>query len=265
MKVKAYIRLFFLSLALALFGVACSRNNGKKPAPKKDTSEGFKLQLPWNYDSTRAYPLVVSLHGAGGGPYAPCMIGNDEERKAYPSFFMAPHTPAGSWGAASSWLISQIETLKGRYRIDTNRIYLIGFSMGGSGSFAVANAYFDYNGQLFAGIVRLAGQSKTAVRDEIARKTSVWYHIGLDDIKKRVRVARDAYQFVKAFGGNASAVESSVTDTIRGYERTTFTLTRNNVEIMKKSEYKGLGHDSGVPFADPQVLKWLFSQSLANR
>ncbi len=47
--------------------------------------------------------------------------------------------------------------------------------------------------------------------------------------------------------------------------RTTKTLFINGVEIMKKSEYTGVGHSSSVPFKDPAVLLWLLNQSLQNR
>lgn len=224
---------------------------------------------PWNYDkdynASRTYPLVVGLHGQGAEYYMPCIENDNEEMKAYPSFLMAPHSASGWSGDSATWLITQIENLKSTYRIDPNRLYLIGFSMGGSGSYPVANTYADYNGQLFAGIVRFAGQSETVVRDAIAKKTSIWYHIGLNDSETRIQVARDAYQFIKNFSDNASAVETSVTDAVGEYPRTTLTLTKNNIEIMKLSEYMGLDHNGSVGWDDPQVLKWLFSQSLANR
>jgi len=34
---------------------------------------------------------------------------------------------------------------------------------------------------------------------------------------------------------------------------------------MRKSEYTGVGHNPIVPFHDPEVLEWLFSQSLEKR
>lgn len=66
---------------------------------------------------------------------------------------------------------------KKKYRIDYNRIYLIGYSMGGSGSYSLANAYYKYNKHLFDGILRLAGQSQITLESSIIENTSVWLQI----------------------------------------------------------------------------------------
>ncbi len=244
-----------------------SSNSGQPEFPK-NSAEDFKLLKPWDYDnnsnSQRYYPLVVGLHGLNGTYYMPSFVNNDQQRQAYPMFYMAPHTNA-DWISSSRWLIDQIEVLRAQYRIDSDRIYLIGFSMGGSGAYAVANAYYDYKKQLFAGIVRMAGQSQTEVRMAIAEKTSIWYHVGLDDEPVRVNIARQAYKFIKDYPSNASAEESVTTDkTLGGYTRITKTLKKNKVEIMKLSEYQNVGHTDMAFKEDLHVLKWLFSQSLRN-
>jgi predicted peptidase len=275
-------KIIFAFLLLPFFSISCSddTSDGKvskipevfdiadRPVIAHDAVEDFELLKPWNYDksfnSERLYPLVVSLHGSGGSHYKPCIVGDDKEMQDHPCFFLAP--TCSSWGgSADAWVRTRIESLKKEYRIDSNRIYLMGFSMGGSGSYSFAAAYYAEYAGLFAGIVRLAGQSQTSLRNEIANKTSVWYHIGLVDDAARVTVAEDAYQFMKKYSGNTAAVETIVSDTLSSYPRTTKTLTKNGIEIMKKSEYTGMGHDGGTAFNDPAVLDWLFSQSLSQR
>jgi predicted peptidase len=228
----------------------------------------YKLQLPWNYDkswnASRSYPLIVSLHGSGGDYYAPCYVGDDEWMQAHPAFFLAPHNASG-WGSSASWVRDEIERLNTVYRINTNRVYLMGFSMGGSGSYAFAHLDYNEHGRLFAAIVRLAGQSETELRDAIADKTSIWYHIGLSDDAARVTVAEKAYEYIKSYSGNAKATENTVSDTVGSYPRTTKTLTKNGIQIMKLSEYTGMGHDGSTPFEDEGVLTWLFDQSLGYR
>lgn len=273
------IRIFAVQAFLLLCYVSalCSCESDKeaekfdtadRPSIVHDTTEDFELLKPWNYDKqgnrARKYPLVVALHGSGGSHYKPCIVGDDAEMQKYPCFFLSP--TCSSWGGTDdAWVRARMQTLIKSYRIDTNRIYLTGFSMGGSGSYSFAAAYYSEYGGLFAGIVRLAGQSQTSLRDEIANKTSVWYHIGLNDDASRVTVAEQAYQFMKSYWNNADATESVVSDTLSSYPRTTKTLTKNGVEIMKKSEYTGMGHDGGTAFDDPAVLEWLFAQSLGNR
>lgn len=228
---------------------------------------------PWNYEkdfnATRKYPLVVYLHGSGGAgePTDLTYLGYGDSDKAtafkstYPVFVYAAQTPT-EWDNAI--LISQIEQIKKDYRIDPNRIYLIGFSMGGSGSYSLANDYFDFNGQLFAGIIRLAGQTQVAVKETIAKRTSIWLHIGVLDEPVRVTVTRQAYDFLKTFHPDASETSSEVT--IQYHPGTTLTLTKNNIEIVKKTEYSADGHGVNImPFFDDNVLAWLFSQSLLKR
>ncbi len=237
-----------------------------------DSNHTYKFMKPWNYDkdynSDRKYPIVISLHGYTNSTesyYAPCLVGNDEEMKSYPGFFLAPNNSNKGWGSSAAWVRTLIVNLKETFRIDEDRIYLMGFSMGGSGSYLFANSFYDEHRALFAGIVRLAGQSQTVVRDAIADKTSIWYHIGWDDTPTRVDIAEDAFQFIKNYDGNSGAVENTITDSVDNYNRITKTLVNDGIEIMRKSEYTGVGHSSSVPFHDPKVLEWLFSQSIKKR
>ena len=234
-----------------------------------DPVNNYQLLRPWAYDKPgnldRKYPLIISLHGGTRSTdtfYTPCIVGKDAEMLKYPCFFFAPNSPSGWGGNSAMKVIGIIEDLIDTYRIDENRIYLMGFSMGGSGSYLFANTYHDFNGRLFAGIVRLAGQSQTVVGDAIAKKTSIWYHIGLEDVPIRADIARQAYQFIKDYPANSTATESITTDTVGKFPRTTRTLSKDGIEIMKISEYVGMGHESRTAFKDPALLEWLFRQSL---
>lgn len=239
-----------------------------RPSVMTGTDGDYEYLLPWNYDkgwnAARTYPLIVGLHGAGGSHFMPCIAGNDAQMKAYPCFFLAPTSPGG-WGSSAAWVRDEVEAFIKKYRIDVDRLYIVGFSMGGSGSYEYANLSYDEHKRIYAGIVRCAGQSQTELRSRIAGLTSVWYHIGLKDDASRVAVAEDAYRWYKAFPGNASATETTRRDTIDAFPRFTKTLSAGGVEIFKKSEYADMGHDCGPPFDDPAVLEWLFSQSLSKR
>jgi len=120
-------------------------------------------------------------------------------------------------------------------------------------------------GKLFAGIVRVAGQSESVLADAAVAKTSLWYHIGLNDSAKRVRVAAETYANLKKHGCNADAIESIKTDTIAGFGRTTKTLTKHGIPIVKMSEYTGVGHTPAPCYKAPEVFDWLFSTSLSFR
>ena len=231
-------------------------------APTNVGVGSYTMQTPWGYDkqenAARLYPLVV--HGCWGeGNLVPSDV-----KTQYPSFYMEyQECNSDSDGSALSGLIDTAIQDQGM-RIDTDRVYLTGFSKGGSGSYKLVRGFLS-EGKLFAGIIRVAGQSETELPDEAVEKTSIWYHIGLDDTPTRVQVAEDAYQYVLNHPLNASAVESTTTDTITGHDRTTKTLTKDGIEIMKKSEYVGVGHTPGPAYQDPALFDWLFAQSVACR
>jgi len=277
--------IFYFIVTIVYMNISCSKDNDSVSETFSDTLRPFfqynetkdqYLLKPWNYstpqNANRKYPLVIYLHGSGGAGNISYLnyIGYDNPddsnvdetalnfQKSHPCFVLVPQT-SSSWDNNS--LIQQVEEIKSTYRIDESRIYLIGYSMGGSGSYSFANAYYDYNAHLFAGIIRLAGQSQTTVRNAIADKTAIWLHIGLEDTEQRVQVTREAYNFLKNYCENAVETTSAVT--IPGYEGITYTLTVNTNDKFKRTEYEGVGHGvSSFPFKDSYLILWLFKQHL---
>jgi predicted peptidase len=232
--------------------------------------------MPWNYElkinKDRNYPLVIFLHGGGGAGNISYLnyLGYDSHKdssvdstalnfqKEHPCYVLIPQTDS-YWDNNS--LIEHVENFKKAHRVDTNRIYLIGYSMGGSGSYSFANSYYDFNGQLFASIIRLAGQSQTEVRGKIAEQTAIWIHIGLNDTEKRVQVTRDAYKYFKNLYPEASETTSVVQ--IKGYDGVTYSLNINGFDRFKRTEYENVGHGVvAFPFKDPYLIKWLFNHKI---
>jgi len=207
--------------------------------PSSFSVQSFNFESPWGYKRTqnadRKYPIVVN--GCWGeGPYF-----SEDVRKRYPAFYLDFNNySTDSHGQTLADLID--ETIKAGYRIDTNRIYLTGFSQGGSGSFKLVRGMHS-KGKLFAAVIRVAGQSESILLDAAVLKTSVWYHIGLNDDSLRVNVAAETYSNIKKHSANAGAVETIAADSVTGYSRTTKTLKKAGVEFFKMSEYKGLGHE----------------------
>lgn len=234
------------------------------------TSRTYKLMPPWNYDkdynANRVYPLMINVHYSNS-----LVAGKTDRMQDYPCFSLdaAPD---------SDWCYAMIAELVAEYRIDTNRIYLAGFSRGGSGSYPFASGLEAKQGLTVAGIVRCAGGSNTALSPAIAGKTSVWYHVGLkdsydfgynngllsEDPDDERRISNKAYDYVKNLDSSAGAVERVETATVSGHECTTTTLSLSGVEFYKRSHYAGMGHSSPA-YGDPDVVKWLFNQNLSNR
>ena len=230
-------------------------------APVDYTLEGLTFSGPWGYEkftnSLRKYPLLVSgMWGEGQRNY------NNDGAQEFPAFVIDYQESSEADGQAlARWINSAIDE---GYRIDTNRIYLTGFSYGGSSSYPLAKGMYQED-MFFAAIIRCAGQSQSDLTNEIAEATAVWYHIGLEDTETRVEVARAALDFMRDYECNRWAFETDKSDDITGYERTTVTLTRGGYPMFKYSEYTGMGHTSGPCYTDEDLFPWLFSHSLSYR
>lgn len=98
-------------------------------------------------DSTELKPLVVFLHGAS-------LCGNNIERvrrygtidaieRGIPvdAYVIAPQNRGGAWSPKKVWSI--VEWVESSYPIDQNRIYVVGMSLGGFGTFSMASEYSD--------------------------------------------------------------------------------------------------------------------------
>ncbi len=145
----------------------------------------YLLYLPESYkqDTTKRWPLVMFLHGKGesGDDIEKVKINgipkNINEGKNYPFIVVSPQCPVNS-----HWEISLLNRLLdhiiGTYRVDENRIYLTGLSMGGFGTWEWACK----NPERFAAIVPICGGGKS---DDVwkIRHLPVWaFHGGKDPI-----------------------------------------------------------------------------------
>ncbi|MFB6320170.1 hypothetical protein [Saccharicrinis sp. FJH54] len=226
-------------------------------APVELVHKGLTFQSPWGYNkpenASRLYPLLVSGKWGEGEKYY------TEVARDFPAFVIDYQKTTDADGQALAyWIKSAIDS---GYRIDLNRIYLTGFSWGGSGSYPLAKGMFAEN-MYFAAIIRIAGQSQPDLGNDIAKYTAVWYHIGLSDIKSRVTVARKALEYMRNYACNDNATETKLLDSLTGFERNTLTLNRAGLPVFKYSEYSDMGHTAVPCYKDDKLFKWLFSHSL---
>jgi len=116
------------------------------------------VRVPQGYDHTQRYPLILGLHGKGGrGEDILGYLGSvlkdrlDEFIVAAPTDYKGAsfNTTPDEAGDPPALLTE----LRRRYHLDTQRVYVVGYSMGGHGAFALATMYADQ----FAAAVPLAG------------------------------------------------------------------------------------------------------------
>lgn len=119
----------------------------------------YLLYLPDGYqtDTLQRWPMIVFLHGAGEtgddvekvkllGP--PRMI---DDGYKFPFIVVSPQSPQHGW--RSDFIRKLVLDLQKKYRVDVDRTYLTGLSMGGFGTWHTAQTFPE----LFAAIVPICG------------------------------------------------------------------------------------------------------------
>ncbi len=108
-----------------------------QPIRVRGRTLSYGLFVPPAYDPEVAFPLVVCLHGAGftGDSY----LERWATRLGGSHILACPTSMAGTWWTRLSeeLVFATIKTVRARYRIDPDRIYLTGMSNGGIGAWII--------------------------------------------------------------------------------------------------------------------------------
>jgi predicted peptidase len=213
----------------------------------KNATMPYRLFVPGFPGRATRLPIVIYLHGvAGAGTDNLMQItgGNTpgthlwiepSMQARHPAFVVAPQLPVGgAWSASGPGLslyaglvIELVDNLAREFSIDTDRVYLVGQSLGGSGVWDLIAKRPDY----FAGAVPLCGSgdpSRMAVRGRVA----VWaFHGAKDEIVPVIR-------------------SQEMVDALRAMRRP-----------VRYTVYPDVGHDVWTrAFSEPELPEWLFAQ-----
>jgi predicted peptidase len=175
--------LFLLALAFTVAPNTRVHSQNKTKAKYK-----YLLYLPKTYSAgKKKYPLVIYLHGGS-------QRGNDLSKlkgyglpglvskgKDFPFIIASPQCPADRYWSTENWFDSLYEELVSKYRIDTNRVYLTGISIGGFGTYITAMDHPDK----FAALVALCGGCNDADTPRICSLSHIpiWAFHGTADNK----------------------------------------------------------------------------------
>ncbi|MFP6886304.1 MAG: prolyl oligopeptidase family serine peptidase, partial [Opitutales bacterium] len=143
-----------------------------------DSVQPYGLEIPPKLQLNRPVPLYVWLHGRGDKTTDLHFI---NQRMSRPGNFpiddgivLHPfgRQCIGYKSAGETDVMEAIETVCSQYRIDKNRIALMGFSMGGAGAWHLGARYADKWAVVHAG----AGFAETARYNRLAKKDyPPWY------------------------------------------------------------------------------------------
>ena len=150
----------------------------------------YLLHLPPGYnDFENPRPLIVYLHGAGETDKGLDVLKNCDlwhyakghiPKEAFPFIVVSPQTQKHGWQPRQviRFVESIVHDPAKRFRIDPNRVYLTGFSMGGFGTFHTACEFPD----VFAALVPVCGGGDPEKAKSLL-DVPVWaFHGDADDV-----------------------------------------------------------------------------------
>ena len=143
----------------------------------KDGKEAkYVLFVPDEYTGDKPIPLILFLHGSGetgtdGHKQAAVGLGpavkkQEADGKHFPCFVVFPQSQNRTWRADSKdaqRALAILAAVQKEYKIDDKRLYLTGLSMGGFGTWSLAEKYPDR----WAAIVPCCGGGDPAKAKEI--------------------------------------------------------------------------------------------------
>lgn len=105
--------------------------------------------LPESYkpDSVKLWPLIIYLHGGSDRGtdlnklYSSGIPDQVYRGRKFSFIVISPQCPLNLRWETDNWFEPLFKEISEKYRIDTNRIYLTGYSLGGSGTWYLATRY----------------------------------------------------------------------------------------------------------------------------
>ncbi len=150
----------------------------------------FRLYLPKNFRANRPISLVVALHGAGGNEhlfFEGYGLGQVlKEAEKYGWAVVAPRT-----SASLNHVWASLEAVQKLVSVDTERIYLMGHSMGGGQSFAV----LAQRPELFRAVAIFAGAGQPM---NLPKDLPVFMAVGAQELPFLMNNIQNAYRRLQA-------------------------------------------------------------------
>lgn len=152
------------------------------------SGQHFVVSLPSNYSPSATYPLIVHLHGAGGVPGLNATT--QYNRQNFILVMPWGRGNSGYRGLGEDDVLQVIAWMKEWYKIDPDRVYVTGASMGGEGAWRMVSRHPD----LFAAAAPICGYTGEASIENLRNVPVFNQHGGQDWV---VPVANSRYAVKK--------------------------------------------------------------------
>lgn len=214
MKCKIWI-LFWIVLLIALT-MGCQQQRAPIDQPEgqhpvrfekkitKTVTGQYLLFLPEDYyQDKKEWPLMLFLHGGGErgddlelvkkhGP--PKIV---ENKKDFPFIVVSPQCPLYErWTA--EYLSALIDEVVSLYRVDEDRIYVTGLSMGGAGTWTIATA----TPERFAAIAPICPARSLPDKAQEIKDLPIWVFHGTKDNRVPIERTIEMVDALKKCGSN---------------------------------------------------------------
>ncbi|MEZ6048073.1 MAG: prolyl oligopeptidase family serine peptidase [Planctomycetaceae bacterium] len=155
-----------------------------------------------------------------------------QQAESFPFILVAPQCPEGSWWYPNE-LDALLDQLEEKYKVDPDRIYITGLSMGGYGTWSLAS----YCPERLAAIAPICGGGVAYLTTEY-EDLAVW-----------------------AFHGDQDQVV-----TLRNSQELIDKLKTRGVKEARLTVYEGVGHNSwSQAYDDPEFYEWLLKQRRSSK
>lgn len=178
-------------------------------SPVDQTLQPYRMFVPTSYTSEKPAPLVVALHGMGGDEnsmfdaYPNGALKKEAERLGFLMVAPKGRGPASMYrGDAERDVMDVLAVVMREYQVDKDRIYLMGHSMGGYGTWSIAANFPDR----FAALGPIAGGGNPTSMEKIKHIPHFVVH-GDNDKTVPVTQSRGMVEAGKKLGMNIVYVE----------------------------------------------------------
>lgn len=194
------------------FNRGAPAGTGFQVHPLPGTERKYGVYIPHDYNPSKSYPTVLFLHGLfenGTDPTEAMLVGVGPvvaEKKLAADFIIIFPIARSDWRSEDELKLAKrvLDDVKSHYSVDPNRVSLTGVSMGGYGTWALAQMYPTE----FCALSPMAAFSKPGAVPAI-KGIPVWIWHNSGDIFVSPGDAKEMERLLKAAGGNVRLTMNS--------------------------------------------------------